>query len=809
MNSNKKLVKKLFPAVLAAAITVSGVKVPVKANTTGSTTTWKQIGVIANDTVITENDITVTQKEFSYNGQSQGPKAVDIIVKKGSNTLVKDTDYVIENLTNNIDAGEYTFTVKGKTPTYTGEVNITWKINPKETTFKLKNGVTIADKEYAADDNFTATLSAGADVEFDDETVKGLGAEIETDYKLKADFKDGKVGNGKDVTVSLNPVAGQKLKNYTFKPVMLKGNIVKKTANKPSDPTGTVAVDENAPFDFLKYTVQEPGDANTVKYEYSKDEEKNWQDSNVFKNISVGEEHYFFIRKKETENTKASEAAKTAAKVKFEKVANTKTPTLTYKVTASGTDKVLTINRPTDIIPGYDVEYSFDTTTDGGKGTWSDTNTHTYKSTDNVSALNIGIRYKENKVEKAGTPNKKDSLNLADVIVGEAPVIVGTKVVGTAGNAGKFMYKLTSPKVEGKTYRFDWSSDGDSENNKEQSDIESHPFTPGKKVRIFAYEVNGTKKGAVGYTDVDFALLPREDNKVPAIEVKSENDTAHTGKKKITITFVKDPGETLEYKLDNGTYTDYTVSDPVVKDNLGQATITVYARYKAKGVYAASKEVTKYIVLDPSKAPKGFNPDIAASNSTAVKPNDPKKEDPKKDNTKKPDETKKPDTKKDDTKKDDTKTGDNTTKPANVDKAIKDAFKKSTKSGNVSLTGIGSALKKAVGENTASLSVNLKTSKTKATAASVTKKLKGSKLVKNTVYSLNVKSGATNLTDKQVSGSKIKVTLKVSLGNKNRTVYVMDVSTGKRVKAKYNAKTKKITFTTANVGDFVIVNKAK
>ena len=37
----------------------------------------------------------------------------------------------------------------------------------------------------------------------------------------------------------------------------------------------------------------------------------------------------------------------------------------------------------------------------------------------------------------------------------------------------------------------------------------------------------------------------------------------------------------------------------------------------------------------------------------------------------------------------------------------------------------------------------------------------------------------------------------------------MDVSTGKRVKAKYNAKTKKITFTTANVGDFVIVNKAK
>ena len=806
MNSNKKLVKKLFPAVLAAAITVSGVTVPVKANTTGSSTTWKQIRVVAADTDITADDITFTKKEFTYSGEAQGPKAADIVVKKGGVTLQNGTDYDLEDLSDKTDAGEYTFKVKGKTATYTGEVSLTWKINPKETTFKLKNGVTIADKVYAADDNVNAVLSAGADVEFDDATVKGLSAAISIDYNLVAKFKDGKVGEGKDVTVSLNPVAGQKLKNYTFKPVMLKGNIVKKVAAAPSAPTGTVTVDENAPFDFLKYTVQEPGDANTVKYEYSKDEAKNWQDSNVFKNISVGEEHDFFIRKKETENTKASEAAKTAAKVKFEKVANAKTPTLTYKVTASGTDKVLTINRPTDIIPGYDVEYSFDTTADSGKGTWSDTNTHTYKSTDNVSALNIGIRYKENKVEKAGTPNKKDTLNLADVIVGEAPVIVGTKVIGTAGNAGKFMYKLTSPKVEGKTYRFDWSSDGDSENNKEQSDLESHPFTPGKKVRIFAYEVNGTKKGAVGYTDVDFALLPREDNKVPAIEVKSENDTANTGKKKITITFGTIPGtEKVEYKLDNGTYAEYTTApNPVVKDNLGQATITVYARYKAKGVYAASKEITKYIVLDPSKAPKGFNPDIAASNSTAVKPNDPKKDDSKKDNTKKPDETKKPDT-----KKDDTKTGDNTTKPANVDKAIKDAFKKSTKSGSVSLTGIGSALKKAVGENAASLSVNLKTSKTKATAASVTKKLKGSKLVKNTVYSLNVKSGATNLTDKQVSGSKIKVTLKVSLGNKNRTVYVMDVSTGKRVKAKYNAKTKKITFTTANVGDFVIVNKAK
>ena len=791
MNSNKKLVKKLFPAVLAAAITVSGVTVPVKANTTVSNgIAVKQLHVLAATDIATATVKLKDSTKYIYNGASQTLDIAKLEVKVGDTTLTPTTDYTISGNTAT-DAGDNTVTITGA-GNYNGSVNYTWKIEPKETTFKLKDGVEVQDKEYISDTDTTAALGH-ITVEFDDETVKGLGAVITTDYELKANFKDGKVG-------------GQKLKNYTFKPVMLKGNIVKKAATQPSAPTGTATVDENAPFDFLKYTVNEPGDANTVKYEYSKDEAKNWQDSNVFKNISVGEEHDFFIRKKETENTKASEAAKTATKVKFEKVANTKTPTLTYKVTASGTDKVLTINRPTDIIPGYDVEYSFDTTADSGKGTWSDTNTHTYKSTDNVSALNIGIRYKENKVEKAGTPNKKDTLNLADVIVGEAPVIVGTKVIGTAGNAGKFMYKLTSPKVEGKTYRFDWSSDGDSENNKEQSDLESHPFTPGKKVRIFAYEVNGTKKGAVGYTDVDFALLPREDNKVPAIEVKSENDTANTGKKKITITFGTIPGtEKVEYKLDNGTYAEYTTApNPVVKDNLGQATITVYARYKAKGVYAASKEVTKYIVLDPSKAPKGFNPDIAASNSTAVKPNDPKKDDPKKDNTKKPDETKKPDT-----KKDDTKTGDNTTKPANVDKAIKDAFKKSTKSGSVSLTGIGSALKKAVGENAASLSVNLKTSKTKATAASVTKKLKGSKLVKNTVYSLNVKSGATNLTDKQVSGSKIKVTLKVSLGNKNRTVYVMDVSTGKRVKAKYNAKTKKITFTTANVGDFVIVNKAK
>lgn len=796
MNSNKKLAKKLFPAVLAAAITLSGVTVPVKAGTADSVNTLKQIGVVAEAVAIVKEDITFTNKEFTYTGQQQGPQDTDIVVKKGEKTLVKDTDYTIESLEKKTDAGKYEITVKGKGNDYNGTVTLEWKINPKETTFKLKDGVTVQDKEYEA--NSTDAALGGAVVEFEDETVKGLGVVVTTDYTLVANFSDDKIGSGKDVTVKLNPVSGQKLKNYTFKPVMLKGNIVKKKVDNPQAPTGKVAIDNNLPFEFLQYIVTEPADANNVKYQYSKDKAENWQDSNVFGNIKVDEEHDFFIRKKETETTAASEAVKTANKVKFSKVDNDQNPKLDYKLTESGEDKILTINKPTDIPAGYDVEYSFNT---DENNQWGKVKTHTYKKTDVVNALKIGIRYAATKTQNASA-GTKEQVDLSKVIAGEGPVFKVTKVENNDKTKFKLNIEFTLDPKNEKTYNFAWAD----QDNQTIANLKAAEFDPGKKVRIYAWVVDGDKKGAKGYVDEAFELIPRTDKIVPEMQVKAEPDTAHQGKKKITVTFGNIPDhETVEYKYDNGSYADYNKNDPkpIIKDNIGQATITVYARYKAKGVYAPSKEVLKYIVLDPVNAPKGFNPDTAAANSTAVK-----KDDTKKDETKKPEDkkdTKKDETKKPEDKKDNTNTDNKTPAPADTSKAIKDAVKKSTKTGSVTLKSVGSGLEKAVGGNTSKLSVSLNTSKTKSTSKAVTKKLGKSKLVTKTVYSFNIKNGSKNLTDKQVSGSKINVTLKVSLGEKNRTVYVMDVSTGKKVKAKYNAKTEKLTFTTKYVGDFVIV----
>lgn len=144
------------------------------------------------------------------------------------------------------------------------------------------------------------------------------------------------------------------------------------------------------------------------------------------------------------------------------------------------------------------------------------------------------------------------------------------------------------------------------------------------------------------------------------------------------------------------------------------------------------------------------------------KKNEPKKEEPKKNEPKK-EEPKKDDTKKDDSKDMASSTDD--TKPAPAKKAT---------------------------AKTAKVSV-------KVTSKEVTNKLQtsGTKLVAKNVYKVTVKNAS-----KAVSTS-----IKVNLGKKAKTVYVLDLKTGKTIKASY--KKGKVTFKTKNsIAKFVIVNKA-
>lgn len=131
----------------------------------------------------------------------------------------------------------------------------------------------------------------------------------------------------------------------------------------------------------------------------------------------------------------------------------------------------------------------------------------------------------------------------------------------------------------------------------------------------------------------------------------------------------------------------------------------------------------------------------------------------------KKDDAKKTDDKKNDTKKDDTKTPstDNTAKP----------------------------VKKATAK-TATLKVK---TTDKAVVSQLTKS--GTKLVAKSVYKVTVKNATKAITS----------TVKVNLGKKAKTVYILDLKTGKTIKASY--KNGKVTFKTKkSIAKFVIVNKA-
>lgn len=695
-----------------------------------------------------------------YTGETQ-----NVVVKgvKVGDLVVPASDYTLSD-NQKKDAGKYKVKLDASaSDNFTGTAEKEWEIKK----VSLTPSAVIKAKEFDGTDTVS---SANVTVQF--EGLKGSdNPAVNTDYKVTAKYDRTSIGD-RNVDVTVEPVAEGVLKNYTLtrKNFRVGGKITKKaTPTAPNDLTGIQSVSRYN-SDTFSYTLSHTKKSGE-KYEYKMDN-GSWQSSNMFNGIAVGAAHDFYVRVAKTELNDESPSS-TVHHKQFDKISNNSKPVLTYTVSTNPGKPP--VKKTVTIVEQPGAEYSF-----GSPDKFIDNNK---KIDAEVSGnLVVKIRFKATKTQNA-SESVENTINLSlDTLNVVAPSVDGEQV--KHNTESKFSYNVkTAPAPAG--FEYEYNVDGG--NSWASSPAFIGPYDLGS-THVFYVRLKETATGRVsvaGNKTVKFDLIKR---KAPTLKYTI---TGNPNKKTIAITTPSvDAADIadLEYKFGSN---DWGTSQSI--SNISDATYKIGVRLKENKWFAAAEKYATVTV----NGTKG----VVNNGDKVVKPDEPKKDDPKKDNTKKPDETKKPD----DTKKPD----NNTTKPANVDKAIKDAFKKSTKSGSVSLTGIGSALKKAVGENAASLSVNLKTSKTKATAASVTKKLKGSKLVKNTVYSLNVKSGATNLTDKQVSGSKIKVTLKVSLGNKNRTVYVMDVSTGKRVKAKYNAKTKKITFTTANVGDFVIVNKAK
>lgn len=124
-----------------------------------------------------------------------------------------------------------------------------------------------------------------------------------------------------------------------------------------------------------------------------------------------------------------------------------------------------------------------------------------------------------------------------------------------------------------------------------------------------------------------------------------------------------------------------------------------------------------------------------------------------------------------------------------VAEALETGLKVTARSGEVKFTV--KALEKVVGDAVEAVKVTLKAT------SEMAKNVKGSKLVSKQVFTINIKAGNMTVKESQLNGTKISVTLKVNLKKAPKTVWVMDLSTGKRVKATY--KKGKLMFKTAKL----------
>ena len=301
---------------------------------------------------------------------------------------------------------------------------------------------------------------------------------------------------------------------------------------------------------------------------------------------------------------------------------------------------------------------------------------------------------------------------------------------------------------------------------------------------------------------------------------KGDSNTKYTIRAKGAAVAAAD---TVKYPIYEKTAVYVISREDSDKTAAGAVTVNNLERkiFKLKG----EEEVYLMTEEDKKKQDKTLVKDavVPVTGSTSgAKKEEPKKEEPKKE------EPKKDDTKKEEPKKDDAKNTDNsstttdTKQPAQVDAkntksnsvsvsaekiadALEGGLKVTGKSGEVKFAA--SAVKKVVGTEPVEVKVTLKTSVKKTTDKVVTKKLKGSKVLGGKVFALDLRVGNTAVKESKMKSTSVTVTLKANLGKAKKTVYVLDLSSGKRVKATY--KNGKVTFKTKYLGRFVIVNKAK
>ena len=354
-------------------------KYELRASYTGSndqllpSETTSNFTLTVNPGQITEGMVEWPQpKQFTYDGKDHKS---DVSV----DGLTPGTDYTIsctrdEQTGDNFkDAGEVAVTVQG-TNNYTGTVKETFTINQADLTI---TNVTLDEKIYNGDKTGTVESVTFGGLQNGERLTLG------TDYNAEAEFDNPNVGTGKTATVTITLNDTTVAKNYTVTNTPF--NLTGQTINKgpaPAAPTvtGDYAVSLTNPNKFV-YTVTKIESA-----EYSKDNFA-WQDSNEFDEIEPNSRITFYARIKETDNVNAGVAGNTG-EVTFNKLANSKIPSLDFTVTGENGNRTITITSVTG------AEYSFN------DGAYDTSNVKTGCS----GTVKVAIRYKETATLKASTP---------------------------------------------------------------------------------------------------------------------------------------------------------------------------------------------------------------------------------------------------------------------------------------------------------------------------------------------------------------------------------------------------------------------
>ena len=91
--------------------------------------------------------VTLDKTSLEYNASAQ---TVNVTVKDGTSTLIKDTDYTVTGATSGTNVNSYTVTVTGK-GNYKGSVDRTWKITQATPTYTVPTGLTAKYGQTLAD----------------------------------------------------------------------------------------------------------------------------------------------------------------------------------------------------------------------------------------------------------------------------------------------------------------------------------------------------------------------------------------------------------------------------------------------------------------------------------------------------------------------------------------------------------------------------------------------------------------------------------------------------------------------------------